>query len=77
MYAAKLDSAAVTMVLVPRHRHFDEDGMQAKRKELHIFKALNVFEEVEDIGQKKISVRWVITRENCRWKQHYQSKASV
>ena len=54
----------VNVVLVPEHRHHDEDVLQAKEKELKTFETLQVFEEVEDIGQERISLRWVVTEKS-------------
>ena len=35
--------------------------MEAKEKELQSWKENNVYEEVETVGQKVISIRWIVT----------------
>ncbi|KAK3884932.1 hypothetical protein Pcinc_010775 [Petrolisthes cinctipes] len=38
--------------------------MKAKQKELNNWQDNNVYEEVEDVGQKTLSVRWVVTEKD-------------
>ena len=50
----------VNAVLLPKNRHNDTDCIAAKEAELQKLKDFNAFEEVDDIGQKRISTRWII-----------------
>ena len=50
----------VNAVLLPKNRHNDTDCIEAKEAELQKLKDFNAFEEVDDMGQKRISTRWII-----------------
>ena len=51
----------VNVVIVPSREHGRPECMEAKNKELDAFKRFEVYEEVDDIGQERLSSRWVLT----------------
>ena len=53
---------AVYAVEVPVAEHKKAEVIEAKEKELENLIKYEVFEEVEDVGQERISSRWVITK---------------
>ena len=55
----------VNVVFIPAYRHLEAEVIQAKQVELQNWKDMEVYEEVEDQGQKVISTRWVITEKIC------------
>ena len=50
----------VNVVLIPKHRHRENECVQAKQEELQKLQKFKVYEEVEDKGQSLISTRWVL-----------------
>ena len=56
------NDVTVYAVEVPVAEHKKPEVMEAKEKELENLAKYEVFEEVEDAGQERISSRWVITR---------------
>jgi hypothetical protein len=50
----------VNLVLVPKHRHSEEKCDKAKQTELKKLQDFNTYEEVDDVGQFRISTTWVI-----------------
>ncbi len=56
------DDVAVYAVEVPAAEHKKPEVIEAKEIELENLAKYDVFEEVEDAGQERISSRWVITR---------------
>ena len=55
-----VDSEEVNIVLIPRSRHQEEDCVKAKQVELEKLKSFQTYEEVQDIGQARISTTWVL-----------------
>ena len=51
----------VNIVMVPRREHGRPEIIEAKKKELEIWKEMGVYEPVPDIGQACIQTSWVIT----------------
>ena len=51
----------VNITHVPVGDHWRPDVVQAKQNEIENWKKFDVFTEVQDSGQKRISTRWVIT----------------
>ena len=51
----------VNITHIPIGEHWRPDVIQAKQKEIDNWKKFDVFTEVQDQGQKRISTRWVIT----------------
>ena len=51
----------VNVVIIPTSEHGRPECKQAKMKELEAFDKFDVYEEVEDIGQERLSSRWVLT----------------
>ena len=47
---------------MPAIEHKKVEVIEAKEKELGNLMKYGVYEEVEDIGQERITLRWVITR---------------
>ena len=56
------EDMAVYTVEVPVAEHRKTEGVEAKERELENLTKYGVFEELEDIGQDRISLRWVITK---------------
>ena len=56
------DDVTVFAVEIPVSGHKDPEVVEAKEKELENLSKYDVFEEVEDSGQERITSRWVITR---------------
>ena len=54
----------VIYLTVPKERHKEKLVIEAKEKELENWKRMNVYDEVDDIGQPTMSVRWVITEKS-------------
>ena len=53
-------------ILINSYNPNDVDIIQAKSKELQNWKDHNLYSEVENVGQKCISTRWVISEKNKR-----------
>ena len=51
----------VNIVVVPRSRYEENAVKEAKGAELSNWKQFEVYSEVDDVGQDRISARWVIT----------------
>ena len=58
----------VNVVMVPRIDHGKSEIVQAKNKELDMWKKMGVFEEVPDIGQSRIQTNWVVTEKTEGYK---------
>lgn len=58
----------VNVVMVPKTDHGNVEIKQAKNKELDIWKEMDAYEEVPDIGQSRIQAMWVITRKGEGYK---------
>ena len=56
------DDLTIYTVDVPVAEHRKTEVVEAKERELENLTKYGVFEEVEDIGQERISLRWVITK---------------
>merc|ERR1712030_28250 len=56
------DDVTVYAVEVPASEHKALEVVEAKEKELENLNKYEVFEEVEDCGQERITSRWVITK---------------
>merc|ERR1712030_141285 len=56
------DDVTVYAVEVPASEHKAPEVVEAKERELENLNKYDVFEEVEDSGQERISSRWVITK---------------
>ena len=56
------DNVTVFAVEIPVAEHKAPEVIEAKEKELENLSKYDVFEEVEDSGQERITSRWVITR---------------
>ena len=52
----------INVTYVPLGEHWRPEVIEAKEKELDNWNKFNVFKEVQDVGQKTISTRWVITQ---------------
>ena len=55
------DDVTVFAVEIPVSEHKTPEVMEAKEKELENMAKYEVFEEVEDSGQERITSRWVVT----------------
>ena len=58
----------VNVVMVPKADHGSVEIKQAKDKELGIWRQMDAYEEVPDIGQSRIQAIWVITRKGDGYK---------
>ena len=56
----KLNEVLVTEV--PRKYHNSPEVIQAKELEFKNFQKFKAFDEVEDVGQRRITSRWVVTQ---------------
>ena len=56
------------MVTIPKKDHGLDVCVKAKEKELRAFKKFQVYEEVTDYGQEKLSSRWVMI-DKSNWKR--------
>ena len=56
----KLNEILVTEV--PRKYHNSPEVIQAKELEFNNFQKFEAFDEVEDVGQRRITSRWVVTQ---------------
>merc|ERR1712030_26509 len=56
------DDVTVYAVEVPASEHKAPEVVEAKERELENLNKYEVFEEVEDCGQERITSRWVITK---------------
>ena len=56
----KVEEEECNMVLIPRERHSDQDCKEAKQVELKKLQEFDTYEVVEDVGQHRISCRWVL-----------------
>ena len=52
---------SVNITRIPKERHGDEACVEAKLKELKNFEDLKVYDEIEDVGQDRISCCWILT----------------
>ena len=51
----------VNVVIIPTSEHGRPECRKAKVKELEAFDKFDVYKEVEDTGQERLSSRWVLT----------------
>ena len=56
----KLNEILVTEV--PRKYHNSPEVIQAKELEFNNFQKFEAFDEVEDVGQRRITSKWVVTQ---------------
>lgn len=61
----------VYMVTIPKSRHQDDDCIQAKEEELKKLRDFQVYEEVQNFGQRPISTRWIL------WKKGSTTRARL
>ena len=67
----------VNITYVPIGDHWRSDVVQAKQSEIENWKKFDVFTEVQDNGQKRISTRWVITEKMNENDNHKNIKARL
>ena len=56
-----VDLEEANVVTIPKKDHGLDVYIKAKEKELEAFKKFQVYEEVTDYSQEKLSSRWVMT----------------
>ena len=56
----------VNVVMIPKQMHREKEVVEAKMKQLEDWKNFNVYEEVEDLGQDRISGTWVVVKKRNR-----------
>ena len=56
-----VDLEKVNVVTIPKKDHRLNVCIKAKEKELKAFKKFQIYKEVTDYGQEKLSSRWVMT----------------
>ena len=56
----KIEEEECHMVLIPQERHQDNDCLEAKQVELGKLKEFSTYEEVDDVGQNRVTCRWVL-----------------
>lgn len=56
----KPNEADVNLVLIPRNRHGETECHKAKQVELEKLRHFDTYQEVDDIGQTRISTTWVL-----------------
>ena len=54
------------VVLIPLREHGRPECLEAKKKELEGWKQFDAYEEVEDLGQDRLSNRWVMTEKGSK-----------
>ena len=57
---------------MPRKDHGTIDGQQAMLKEIEKYTSFEVFEEVTDVGQERLPVKWVVSRHEMDGKNQPQ-----
>ena len=58
----------VYIVMVPKVDHGKQEVIEAKGKELGIWKSMDVYEEVPDVGQDRIQTCWLISEKEEGYK---------
>ena len=61
---------------IPRKFHNTPEVLQAKKDEINNFQKFDAYKEVEDVGQKKITSRWVVTQKWHKDKGEGQTSGS-
>ena len=57
------------LVMIPRHQHAQKDCVEAKQKELDNWDNFQAYEEVEDVGQERLSTNWM-----CMWQPRKEQR---
>ena len=60
--ADKIPEEVAYIVIVPKTEHEHQKIIGAKEKELNLWKEMDVYEDVEDKGQSRISTSWVVSQ---------------
>ena len=63
-----LEVEEVNVVMVPKVDHHKPEIVEAKAKELQMWKAMSVYEEVPDVGQTRIQTSWLISEKDGGYK---------
>ena len=64
----------VNIVTVPKQMHGEKEVVKAKLKQIADWKKCNVNDEVEDLGQEKITGTWVIVKKQINGKEGIQAR---
>ena len=59
--ASEENSIQTLVVNIPRYRHGEQRCMDAKQIELEKFEKFEAYEEVPDVGQKRLGTNWVLS----------------
>ena len=66
--------AQVNVVIVPKQMHGDKEVVKAKLKQLADWKTFDVYDEVEDLGQEKITGTWVVVKKEIDGKEGIKAR---
>ena len=72
-----MDLEEANVVTIPKKDHGLDVCVKAKEKELEAFKKFQVYEEVTDYGQEKLSSRWVMTDKSSRKRTQVKCKTCM
>ena len=64
----------VNEVTVPKQMHGDKEVVKAKLKQPADWKTFNVYDEVEDLGQEKITGTWIVVKKEIYDKEGIKSR---
>ena len=64
----------VNVVMIPRKEHSKPGIIEAKLKELKAWRDLDVYEEVQDVGQTCIETIWLVTEKMINDKMGYKAR---
>ena len=64
----------VNVVIVPKQMHGDKEVAKAKLKQPADWKAFDVYDEVEDLGQEKITGTWIFVKKEIDGKEGIKAR---
>ena len=59
---------------MPKQRHGDKEVVKGKLKQLPDWKKFDVYDEVEDLGQEKITRTWVVAKKEIDGKKGIKAR---
>ena len=68
------ESETANLTRVTKSLNAGDIWFEAKKRELQSFKKLNVYEEVEDIGQDRVSSRWILSKKTVAGKEEMKAR---
>ena len=64
----------VNIVTVPKQMHGEKEVVKAKLKQIADWKKCNVNDEVEDLGQEKITGTWIVVKKQINGKEGIKAR---